>query len=212
MPGGTKADGIAVLKKRYSKKIAVAYTDAEVGMLPEIASSHSKYKEWRIAQEYCKRIEDYVFQKGGNSNILVAGCGNGWLANRLSDHTSGYVIGIDTDKEEIKQAKRVFAKSNLQFEQADLDSVSLLQKQFELIIMADCVEYIDELPALLQKGFKYLSLCGEVLVVMPFFKKQYQITLEAFRYNILHRPSYIFSRYSFIKNPFYHIVVKNHYL
>lgn len=214
LPEGIMPDGLSAAKKKYSKKkFALTYLDAEVSMLPEISLSHPDHKEWRIAQEYCKRIVDYVNQKGNNINILIAGCGNGWLAATLSKHTSGYVIGIDADKEEIKQAKRIFETvSNLQFEEGGLDTVSLLQKQFELIIMADCVEYIDELPVLLHNAFNYLSLYGEVLVVMPFVKKQYQITLESFRYNILHKPSYFFSRYSFIKNPFYHIIVKNHYL
>jgi ubiquinone/menaquinone biosynthesis C-methylase UbiE len=205
LPGGTK--------KHTKKKILLTYLDTEVSRLPFISFLHPHYKEWRIAQEYCKRTIEYIRQKGSNVNILVAGCGNGWLAATLSKHTVGYVMGIDADMEEIKQAKRVFATiPNLQFEQGGIDAPCLQQKQFEIIIMADCIQYKDELPALLHKGFNYLTLFGEVLVIVSFLKKQYRITLESFRFNILHKPSYFFSRYAFTRNPFYHIVVKNHYL
>jgi SAM-dependent methyltransferase len=205
LPGG---------KKKYTKKnLLLTYSDTEVSSLPFITASHPHYKEWRIAQEYCKKTIEYVRQKGNNINILVAGCGNGWLAAALSSHTLGYVIGIDEDMEEIKQAKRVFAAiPNLQFEHGGIDASCLQQKQFEIIIMADCIQYKDELPALLHKGFNYLTLFGEVLLIITFLKKQYRITLESFRYNVLHKPSYFFGRYVFMRNPFYHIVVKNHYL
>src|ERR1043166_8508266 len=84
------------------------YTDEQVKRLPEIEQSHPHYKEWRIRAGSCNRLIQHLSDKKRKLNILDVGCGNGWLCHHLSKIPGGEVAGIDINKTELEQAKRVF--------------------------------------------------------------------------------------------------------
>ena len=190
------------------------YNDDEVSTLPDIAPTHPEYKKWNLAKEYCRRLTAYILQKGNVINILVTGCANGWLAAQLSKHTSGLVMGVDDDDQLLQQAKRVFSKiENLQFHKGSIDNASIQQKKFDIIVLSKCSGEKNSMAGLIKKALQKSSLAGEVhIIAASDHQPQLLKSLTAFQYKILHRPAYFFCGYSFIKNPFYHIVVKNPYL
>jgi hypothetical protein len=193
---------------------AFNYNDDEVSALPDISPSHPEYKKWNLAKEYCKRLTAYILQKGNVINILVTGCANGWLAAQLSKHTTGLVIGVDDDEQLLQQAKRVFSKiENLQFDKGNIDNASIEQKKFDIIVLSKFSGEKNNISGLIKKALLKSSLAGEVhIIAASDHQPQLLKNIAAFQYKILHRPTYSFCGYSFIKDPFYHIIVKNPYL
>src|SRR6478672_8506579 len=94
-----------ILLRRKEKRL---YTDEQVKWLPEIEVSHPHYKEWQARKRSCNKLIQHLGSKRTELNILDVGCGNGWLCHRLSKIPGSSVVGIDINKIELDQAKRVF--------------------------------------------------------------------------------------------------------
>ena len=98
------------------KKENRLYTDEQLKWLPEIEVSHPHYKEWEARKSSCNKLIQHLTNKRTELNILDIGCGNGWLCHHLSKIPGSNVAGIDINKTELNQAKRVFDHiENLEF-------------------------------------------------------------------------------------------------
>ncbi|MEO8771633.1 MAG: class I SAM-dependent methyltransferase [Ferruginibacter sp.] len=215
------------------------YQDAEVVMLPNISASHTHYKEWLVRKRSVNRLFNYLEKKNKPLSILEVGCGNGWLIAQLSTLPGSNAIGIDINKIEIEQAKRVFSKKhNLEFLQTDLDKNNLKDKKFDAIIFAASISYFDSLEAIISRALSFLNKDGEVHVLDSFFYKKSEIdtakkraydyceslghvemtehyfhhcidTLKNFNHKILFNPLGFKNKLSGTRDPFPWIVIKN---
>lgn len=142
------------------------YTDAEVAGLPGINKNHFHYKEWMVRKRSVKRLLSYLEKKQQPLSILEVGCGNGWLAAQMASLPLSHTIGIDLNKLEIDQAKRVFnKKNNLTFLQTDLDENNLKDKKFDVIIFAASIAYFNSLENVILKSLSFLNKTGEVHIL-----------------------------------------------
>lgn len=217
------------------------FTDKEIRKLPEVSTSHPHFKEWKIRKNSCKKLLKHVKQKGHICNILEIGCGNGWLSAQLSQATSGEITGIDINRIELKQAKKVFAsKQNLKFISDDIRSGILAEKKFDLIVFAASIQYFKSLKEIVNTALQYLTLQGEIHILDSIFYSPKEIVLAKkrskkyftdsgfptmskfyfhhglnelmpFNYTVLYDPHTWMNRLLHRKNPFYRIVIKNHY-
>jgi len=149
------------------------YTDEEVRSLPQIAAAHPYFKEWQLRKRSCDRLLKYLDQKKKPLHILEIGCGNGWLSAQLAKNTSGQVVGMDINKQELTQAARVFSDiSNLKFISGDIRSAHLEHNSFDIIVFAASLQYFSSLKETVQSALHYLMAGGEVHIIDTIFYKK----------------------------------------
>jgi protein-L-isoaspartate O-methyltransferase len=218
------------------------YSEREIAALPVIAASHPHYKEWLIRKRSCNKLLRYIQRHGHISNILEIGCGNGWLAARLSSVTKVRVMGIDVNTVELEQAKKAFRRiPNLTFTEGDIRSGVLADEKFDLIVFAASVQYFESLKEILKVAVRYLTLQGEIHIIDSHLYEPYEIAsarqrsekyftgigfpemahfyfhhclhdARSFRLSILHNPNSWVNKLLFRRSPFHWVVVKNHYI
>jgi ubiquinone/menaquinone biosynthesis C-methylase UbiE len=234
-------EGFAKFYSLLRKKEGRIYTDADVATLPFIYASHPHYNEWVIRKHSQKALVSYIKHKNTIATILEVGCGNGWLSAGMAKAIDAEVTGIDINTYELEQAKRVFKNiPNLNFVHSNLQSDSLKNEKFDMILFAASIQYFPSLKQIIQIAIEHLTLQGEVHIMdSPFYQlqetaaarqrtKEYYTSLgfeamadhyyhhhlaemENFQYKILHHPNSWKNKLSIKKNPFYWISIKNRY-
>jgi ubiquinone/menaquinone biosynthesis C-methylase UbiE len=172
---GSAADAEAFEKlyMQLRKKEQRLYTDQEVRNLPQIDATHTYFKEWLMRKRSCDWLIKYLKQKNRPLAILEVGCGNGWLSAQLAKNTSGQVIGMDINKEELIQAARVFGDiTNLKFVSGDIRSAQLDHNSFDIIVFAASLQYFSSIIGILQPAFQCLRAGGEVHILDTIFYKK----------------------------------------
>jgi ubiquinone/menaquinone biosynthesis C-methylase UbiE len=169
---------------------------------------------------YFRRLALQIQQVGSAINILEVGCGNGWLAAKLAGITSGEVIGVDIDKRELQQAKRVFASlPNLKFLPKDISGWMFPDKKFDIIVFAGSIQYLSSLKETIANALEHLTLMGQIHILDSAFypRKSEQHfyhdinELESFQFKVLFNPDNWINRLVAPGDLFYHIVIKNRY-
>ena len=128
-------------------------------------SENGKYKILhKIKPLRIKYIMDNVGEKNiKNLNILDLGCGGGLVCEPLA-RLGGKVTGIDFVTENIKAAKShaLFNNLNINYYTQDLDNLNLKQK-YDLIIMFEVLEHLDDWDETLKKIKKFLKKEGKII-------------------------------------------------
>ena len=227
------------LYSRLREKEGRMYSDAEVANLPFIDSLHPKYNEWKIRASSFKRLNSYLVNKNSYLDILEVGCGNGWLCAKLATIMKGEVYGIDINKHELVQAKRVFHKiKNLHFLNGDLHDPVLENKKFDIIIFAASIQYFSSLKEIIDEALTLLAPGGEIHILDSQFYQRKDVDearmrtknyyssmafeelsefyfhhaledLHLFKFKILQNPHSWKNKLMGNKLPFYWIVVKH---
>ena len=171
--GSADAESFEKLYMQLRKKEQRLYTDEEVRNLPQIDATHPHFKEWLLRKRSCDGLIEYLDQKNKPLHILEIGCGNGWLSAQLAKNTSGQVVGMDINKEELTQAARVFSDiSNLKFIAGDIRTAQLEHNNFDIIVFAASLQYFSSLKEIMQSAFQYLRAGGEVHILDTIFYKK----------------------------------------
>lgn len=184
------------------KKEGRLYSDDVVQKLP-----FAEGKEWRIRANSASKLAKQL-KKERCSSFVEIGCGNGWLTNYLQRVLNVPAFGIDVNKTELEQAKRLFG-SRSTFIYGDIFSMKELPAG--TIIFAASIQYFPDLHEVID------SLKGTVHIVdTPFYedgsearkrsenyfdskdsnmKKFYfhheYRSLEKYNYQVLYKPSVI---------------------
>jgi len=150
------------------------YTDKQVARLPDIDKGHRFYKEWIIRQRSSQRLVTYLAAMHRPLNILEIGCGNGWLSAKLAGIPHAKVTGLDPNRIEIEQARRVFKRPNLQFIQKGFDHDTFEGKvKFDIIIFAASLQYFPSVRVVIANAFALLTEQGKVHILdTPFYNVQ----------------------------------------
>ncbi len=163
-PAVTQRDGVYYLsdpgpfeekEERYWNvrvKEGRAYSDDVVRRLPRVPPDHPRAAEWAARGDSLARLMRPVTRRQRPLEILDLGCGNGWLANHLASSLTIHVVGMDLNRRELTQAARVFADNpRLKFLYADVFGADLPEGSFDLILLANVIQYFPDLPALLRR-------------------------------------------------------------
>jgi len=219
-----------ILTNWYILNNANIHTARQAGTPGDFSAGSAQYDLLPVQKICFPRLVQQVKQKAG-PGILLVGPGCSWLATQLSCYTDKQVTAINLPAAEIKNARyRNTAITNLQLSAQGIDSRSLADKKFEMIIFCSSLNYFSSAVQIIKKALGHLSLAGEIHICgsvfnelknnpaqeprLP-FKKYFSHNideLKAFQYKILYAPSAFINRFSFTKNPFHHIVIKNYYL
>ncbi len=141
------------------------YSKEEIVKLPVIAKAHPHYKEWRTREKSFAKILRWPAFKKQNVSILEIGCGNGWLSNALASNLRCEVTGLDVNREELKQATRIFSKSNLHFKYGHIEENILQGKKFDLVLLASSIQYFSSVESLVRACMRCLDEKGEIHII-----------------------------------------------
>ncbi len=146
------------------------YTDKQLARLPDIEAGHRYYKEWKLRKHSATQLIAFLEKRHRALNILEIGCGNGWLSATLAAIPNAKVTGIDPNRIEIDQAKRVFKKSNLKFIHSAFNADSFEKGvKFDVIVFAASIQYFPVLKNVLNDAFALLNKDGRVHVIDTHF-------------------------------------------
>lgn len=177
LPEGKKVNGIYYLSDRLQfsqleksyldarKKEGRIYSNEILAKLPFIHREHPLINEWRIRQASMKSLIKY-FLRYKNLEILDLGCGNGWLANRISGRTDNFVFAMDVNKTELEQGACVFLNNNrLKFLYGDIFEKVLPEESLDTVIISSAIQYFKEPKGLIKRLFKLLKPSGEIHIL-----------------------------------------------
>jgi len=214
------------------------YSNDEIVKLPEISADHLHYNEWLIRKKSSERFIDFLKKKNRKLNILEAGCGNGWLAAKMSQIENANVTGIDINRMELMQAVTAFEKrDNLHFVYGGINSSVLMPASYDVIVFASSLQYFSSLNSIIDTALKLLTVDGEIHIIdTPFYNgkeignaskrtteyytgigfhemKDFYFhrslkELQSFNNKILYNPSSLINRFKKKDYPFHWIMIK----
>ena len=214
------------------KKENRLYTDEQVKWLPEIERSHPHHKEWQLRKDSCNKLTQHLSNKKIELNILEVGCGNGWLCHHLSRIPGSNVAGIDINKTELEQARRVFDHiENVEFFYGGIDIKEIRTEKFDTIIFAASIQYFPSVGEIIPAALQLLHPGGEIHIIDSHFYKSSELEdarkrsfdyyhslqfsemsdyyfhhcideLGPFNHKILYHPDLFLNRFLKNKNPF----------
>jgi ubiquinone/menaquinone biosynthesis C-methylase UbiE len=214
------------------------YSNQQIAKLPDIEADHAHAGEWIIRKRSSEQLIQLLKKKKTKLNILEVGCGNGWLSAKLSEIENATVTGTDVNRIELMQAVTTFEKkNNLHFIYGDIRTAELRSHSYDIIVFAASIQYFPSLSEIITKALSLLNQDGEIHIIdTPLYDKNeidnaalrtknYYISLgfeemssyyfhhsfanlSQFNYKIIYDPKNIFSKLKKIKQPFYHIIIK----
>lgn len=146
------------------------YTDEEVRKLPKFHGDRTLQQEWMRRSSSFKKMKAYAARRS-KPVVLEIGCGNGWFANGLAQLPDAQICGVDVNETELRQAARVFREhKNLSFLFGDVLTTSFDTARFDLIILAACAPYFNDLSQVIDKLTTITTDNGEIHILdSPFY-------------------------------------------
>lgn len=158
------------------------YTDEQVSRLPEIEEIHPYFHEWRMRSRSSRRLIKYLEAKNKPLSILEIGCGNGWLSAKLAELNGALVTGLDANKPEIEQARRVFNNSSARFIYNNFNRESLGKfVKFDVIVFAASFQYFPSAKTIVDDAMQLLNPGGEIHIMDTHFYNTEEAKLSASR-------------------------------
>ncbi|MBC7949402.1 MAG: class I SAM-dependent methyltransferase [Chitinophagaceae bacterium] len=213
------------------------YSDEEVSLLPEVGSQHPYAQEWRLRKQSFEKLAAHLERKERPLVILEIGCGNGWLAHRLTGIPGTRVIGTDINFTEVQQAARVFQETtNLHFIYGEAGPDLFEEMQFDVVVFAASIQYFPSITETIHTALRLLKPNGEIHIIDSHFYSLADISaarqrsllyyqaagmpemanyyfhhsledLDRHRASILYDPNSLFNRFLRNKHPFHWICI-----
>ena len=147
------------------KKEGRLYSDEQLKKLPYLKLGNQLDKEWKVRSKTFENLLKY-FRRKIDLKVLEVGCGNGWLSNGISLNTNNYVVGLDLNEIELKQAAEVFIQNKkLVFAYGDIFENIFPPASFDAVIFASSVQYFQNLTELINRVFHFLKEKCEIHII-----------------------------------------------
>jgi ubiquinone/menaquinone biosynthesis C-methylase UbiE len=118
-----------------------------------------------------KRLLEYVSVESGQTILdLATGTGLVSIAAAKAVAPQGLVIGVDMSPGMLAQAKqKILAEkiNNLELIEADIESIDFNEARFDRIFCCSALVYISDIPAILNKGYRWLKPGGCLAFTTP---------------------------------------------
>lgn len=98
--------------------------------------------------------------------VLDIACGMGYGSAALAA-VADHVTGLDISPEAVEAARAAYPAENLTFLAAPAQSIPLPDASFDLIVAFECIEHLEDWPALLAEARRLLAPGGQFIVSTP---------------------------------------------
>lgn len=132
-------------------------------LLPENVFGHTK--KVRLFRESIERTRRA--SKKGSLRILDIGCGSGYAVTRFLGKMGDHVIGIDMYPPSVAYAEKHFGCAGLRFLCMDAQELSTAGEVFDVVVLADVLEHLDDPFSVLKMAVDLLAPDGKLLVTVP---------------------------------------------
>lgn len=102
-----------------------------------------------------------------NLRILDAGCGSGYAVTRFLPRKGDRVVGLDMFEPSIDYARRNYGCDELQFICANLDTLPQRDGEFDVVVLADVLEHLDDPLSVVRAAVARLAPGGLLLASIP---------------------------------------------
>ena len=142
----------------------------------EQAAKNEYYHWWYMARrrilisllkEYIRLNEKHLKDRCKSSVAIDVGCGTGALGRAIKDELGITVFGLDLSLDELKYAR---SRNSLSVVCTTVERMHLAKNSFDIVIMADFIEHLDDDLLALQKAFAILKAGGIVLITVPAYE------------------------------------------
>jgi SAM-dependent methyltransferase len=107
----------------------------------------------------------------GATRILDVGCGDGYLTYLIAKRNPrAQITGIDDEESGIRQANAMTGRTglrNLEFRHVVAGSTPFRDAEFPLVVLADVIEHVPQVPAMLRELKRILAVGGALIVTTP---------------------------------------------
>jgi 2-polyprenyl-3-methyl-5-hydroxy-6-metoxy-1,4-benzoquinol methylase len=102
-----------------------------------------------------------------NLRILDAGCGSGYAVTRFLPRKGDQVVGLDMFEPSIEYAQKNYGREELTFVCAIIDTLPESYGQYDVVVLADVLEHLDNPLAVLKSAVARLAPGGLLLASIP---------------------------------------------
>ncbi|MCM8794461.1 MAG: class I SAM-dependent methyltransferase [Candidatus Omnitrophica bacterium] len=177
-PAVGREDGLQILE---CAACGLAYVDPRPSseQLKEYYSSDyfQVKKDFFHGQDYCQARDQSVssgtvtgyrqitakLELEGKS-ILDVGCGSGALLESLKPHRPARLVGIDVAEHPLEFGRKRYG---LELTCAALEKAGFAHETFDLLLMIDLIEHVENLPSFLREAMQVLRPAGKIFVLTP---------------------------------------------
>jgi len=137
----------------------------------EIASDDHFWIQWRfsIFKKFLKKLNVNARER---LNVLEIGCGNGAFLRQIEQNTDWKTVGVDMNMEALNNS---MAKRSQLFFYDITEKNSMFNQVYDIVILMDVLEHIEEPCEFLESCFSCLRSGGILIVNVPALQSMYSV-------------------------------------
>jgi 2-polyprenyl-3-methyl-5-hydroxy-6-metoxy-1,4-benzoquinol methylase len=125
---------------------------------------NSTYRQGRIDEPSKRRLQEVISAmadlKIRDARILEAGCGTGWLSDKLSEF--GKVTGVDLGSKIIETAQLTYPQ--VDFRSGDVHTLDLPVNSFDVIVTSEVLSHVPDQPYFIHRLAELLKRGGFLII------------------------------------------------
>ena len=139
------------------------YHDDVVRKMPNLNRDHPYYEECRARKDSLDEMNACLTAYEPPIRILEVGCGNGWMANALTQNHNIQMVSLELHEMDAQQDERVYGnKANLRYRSLNSFLDNPDAEPFDIILFSGSFQYFGDAAVTLSQWMQYLKPTGEI--------------------------------------------------